>query len=142
MIINHTIDIPKKIIYITFESTQHTYNYPAAGVELDIENQSELVDFFDTLLKHPHYTEKSAVLISMKDVIYIDSSGLWSIFESYRKITANNTICILYDLHPDVKRVLDITKISTKINIFDTKQHALTYLQTLRNHQEKQTQHA
>ena len=63
----------------------------------------------------------------MENISYIDSSGLWAIFESYKKATQRNGEILLINPRKDVKRVLDITKISTKIHIFQNESDALIY---------------
>jgi len=52
-------------------------------VELDIENQCRFVETIeDLILQTPVH-----VILDMSGIIYIDSSGLWALFEGHKKMT-------------------------------------------------------
>ena len=95
----------------------------SGSIELDIENQIKFVEYINTIIDEG----MSKILIFMENISYIDSSGLWAIFESYKKATQRNGEILLINPRKDVKRVLDITKISTKIHIFQNESDALIY---------------
>ena len=101
-------------------------NKLVGSVELDIENQSKFVDYINTIIDEGI----SKILIVLENVKYIDSSGLWAIFESFKKASQRNTQLVLSTPRKDVKRVLDITKISTKINVFPNENSAIKYFDT------------
>lgn len=93
-------------------------------VELDIENQAHFVDVINAIFEEG----RVYVLVDMQHVSYIDSSGLWALFEGHKKAAQKSGRLVL--LHPtkDVKRVLDITKMSSKIQIFSDEKEAVTQL--------------
>ena len=64
----------------------------------------------------------------MENVSYIDSSGLWALFEGHKKAAQRGGKLVLLNPTKDVRRVLDITKMSSKIQIFTTQTEALTGL--------------
>ena len=84
------------------------------NVELDIENQAQFIDLLASLIEEG----RNRLIIDMTLINYIDSSGLWALFEGHKKATQNNGRLVLLNPTKDVKRVLDITKMSTKINTF------------------------
>jgi len=82
-------------------------------VEFDIENQSRFVDVINSILDEGVVN----IVVNMQLVSYIDSSGLWALFEAYKKASQKNGNLFLLSPTKDVKRVLDITKMSSKIPI-------------------------
>jgi anti-anti-sigma factor len=99
-------------------------NTVSGQVELDIESQARFVDFVNSLFEDPG----AKVMVDMQQVIYIDSSGLWALFECSKKATQKNGRFVLLTPIKDVRRVLDITKMSSKIPVFDSEAEALTAL--------------
>jgi len=93
-------------------------------VELDIENQAHFVDIVNSVFEDGHVH----VIVDMENVSYIDSSGLWALFEGHKKAAQRGGKLVLLNPTKDVRRVLDITKMSSKIQIFGTQAEALTGL--------------
>lgn len=90
-------------------------------VELDIENQARFVDLVNSVFDDGYVH----VLVDMESVSYIDSSGLWALFEGHKKAAQKGGRLVLLNPTKDVRRVLDITKMSSKIQIFGTQEEAL-----------------
>lgn len=96
-------------------------NGKAVGeIEMDIENQPLFIQTVDGLLSE----NKNKIIVNMQNITYIDSSGLWALFEGHKKTEQKNGKLVLLNPHPDVKRVLDITKMSKKIDIFSDEKKA------------------
>ena len=95
------------------------------AIELDIENQSIFVDVINSIFD----TESSRVIVNMSNISYIDSSGLWALFEGHKKASQRNGQMVLLSPTKDVRRVLDITKMSAKMKIFDVENEAVESLQ-------------
>ncbi|MCP4049910.1 MAG: STAS domain-containing protein [bacterium] len=93
-------------------------------VELDIESQAYFVDMINTILEEGIVK----IIVNMELVSYIDSSGLWSLFEGHKKAEQKNGKLVLLNPARDVKRVLDITKMSSKIQIFNDESEAVDSL--------------
>ncbi|MFC1753335.1 STAS domain-containing protein [Thermoproteota archaeon] len=91
------------------------------AVELDLENQGQFVEIINSLLDEGH----SQIIVDMRNISYIDSSGLWALFEGHKKATQSNGKLVLLKPTKDVKRVLDITKMSAKIEIYDDEKKAV-----------------
>lgn len=93
----------------------------SGAVELDIENQSYFVDIINSI-----FTEgKSRVIVNLAHVSYIDSSGLWALFEGHKKATLQDGEMVLLKPNKDVTRVLDITKLSSKMKVFSDENDAI-----------------
>jgi anti-sigma B factor antagonist len=93
------------------------------NIELDIENQLYFIELIDAILEQ----ESSNLIINMSHITYIDSSGLWALFEIHKKAQLNNGKIILLNPTKDVKRVLDITKMSSKLIIEEKEQSAINH---------------
>ena len=71
-----------KIIKINFGSTLNDQSNTITGnIELDIENQNQFIEHVNTILDEG----VNLVIIEMENISYIDSSGLWALFESHKK---------------------------------------------------------
>lgn len=93
-------------------------------IELDIENQNEFIEYINNILDEG----LNLIILSLENISYIDSSGLWALFESYKKTEQRNGKIVLLNPRADVKRVLDITKISSKIKIVESVDTGITFL--------------
>ncbi len=99
-------------------------NSVSGQVELDIENQAHFVEFMNSIFEDAGVK----VILDMQQVTYIDSSGLWALFEGHKKAAQKSGKLVLLAPTKDVKRVLDITKMSSKIQVFGSEVDALTAL--------------
>lgn len=90
-------------------------------VELDIENQSHFVDMVNAVFDDG----AQKLIVDVSNVTYIDSSGLWALFEGHKKAIQNNGKMVLLKPTKDVKRVLDITKMSSKMEVYDDESKAI-----------------
>lgn len=90
-------------------------------VELDIENQTRFISEINEVLA----SGRKKVIVDITYVNYIDSSGLWALFEGYKKTTQKKGKFVLISPSKDVKRVLDITKMSEKLEIVENEKDAL-----------------
>jgi len=93
-------------------------------IELDIENQNEFIEYINNILDEG----LNLIILSLENISYIDSSGLWALFESYKKTEQRNGKIVLLNPRADVKRVLDITKISSKIKIVESVDNGIAFL--------------
>ena len=120
----HIETLENNITKVLISTEKKNSNQPSGEIELDIQTQSKFIETIDSLLKN----RKTILLIDITNINYIDSSGLWALFESHKKATQKNGKLILINPEKDVKRLLDITKMSTKISTFKTNDEALRFL--------------
>jgi stage II sporulation protein AA (anti-sigma F factor antagonist) len=90
-------------------------------VELDVDNNYMLSEAVENELARGH----NAILLNIKLVNYVDSSGLGAIFDSYKQVSEKGGTFRIANPNLEVKRVLEITKISKKIDIFPSEELAL-----------------
>ncbi len=90
-------------------------------VELDVDNNYLLSEAVENELAKGHHQ----ILLNIKLVNYVDSSGLGAIFDSYKQVSEKGGVFKICNPNVEVKRVLEITKISKKIDIFSSEEQAL-----------------
>jgi len=90
-------------------------------IELDVDNNYILTEAVEEHLA----LGNNNIILDLKNVNYVDSSGLGAIFDSYKQVVEKKGILRILSPKIDVKRVLDITKISKKINIYDNVEDAI-----------------
>ena len=97
------------------------------SVELDIESQRHFVEMINAIFESPCVK----VIVDMTHISYIDSSGLWALFEGHKKASEKEGNFVLLSPNKDVRRVLDITKMSSKVLIYDSLENALEAFEVL-----------
>jgi len=111
-----------KIVKITLGLELNPDTKEAFGiVELDIENQSKFIEAINSCLDEG----VSQIITDIQYISYTDSSGLWALFEGHKKASQKGGKLVLLNPTRDVKRILDITKMSSKIIVAMNDQEAL-----------------
>ena len=93
------------------------------SVELDIENQGLFIETIHNILQDG----KQNIVLDMSGITYIDSSGLWALFEGHKKVTQKSLKMVIFGVTKDVRRVLDITKMSSKLTLVESEKEALAH---------------
>jgi anti-sigma B factor antagonist len=109
------------IIKVEIGLEKSTDNALSGSVELDIENQANFVEMINTIFEDG----KTKIIVDMSNISYIDSSGLWALFEGHKKATQKEGTMVLLNPTKDVRRVLDITKMSSKMKIVASENEAI-----------------
>jgi anti-sigma B factor antagonist len=65
------------------------------------------------------------VLLNLKNVRYIDSSGIASLVEGLKAARDNGARLILYGLSPSVREVLELSRLQKIFEIYDSEEQAL-----------------
>jgi anti-sigma B factor antagonist len=65
------------------------------------------------------------VLLNLKNVRYIDSSGIASLVEGLKAARDSGARLILYGLSPSVREVLELSRLQKIFEIYDTEEQAL-----------------
>ncbi len=119
-----TKSLAADILKIEFFPSEGDADDLSPGIEFDIENQGKFVELIETVLdqKSPH------ILLDMTNITYIDSSGLWALFEGHRKTQRIGRSFFLCNVTKDVKRVLVITQLASKFVIVNSEADAIKSL--------------
>ena len=102
---------------------------PCGELEIDLEYASRFKSECLELIKE----NDKQVILCLENVPYIDSEGLWAIFEIYKKLTAQSKVLVISSPNSNVMRVLKIIKLDSRIKIFDTDEQAIKYLEEIKN---------
>lgn len=121
-----TKSLAADILKIEFFPSEGDADGLSDGIEFDIENQGKFVELIETVLdqKSPH------ILLDMSNITYIDSSGLWALFEGHRKTQRLGRSFFLCNVTKDVKRVLVITQLASKFVIVNSEADAIKSLES------------
>ena len=111
-------------LLITFGKELGDNKEISGTLELDIENQSEFMENINSILDDGI----NNIILNLCNITYIDSSGLWALFECHKKTSLKNGKIIILSPKKDVSRVLDITKMSSKINVLQDEKKAILAL--------------
>jgi anti-sigma B factor antagonist len=99
-----------------------------AGVILDISGDIDLANspaMRKTLLGEIKDKHSSKVFLNLKNVRYIDSSGIASLVEGLKASRDSGARMILYGLNASVKEVMELSRLQKIFEIYDTEEQAL-----------------
>jgi len=113
-------DIKSNVVVLSLGANK-AGNTVSGDVELDVDNNYLLIEAVEEELNQG----KTNIILELKNVSYVDSSGLGAIFDSYKQVVEKDGKLKILNPNVDVKRVLDITKISKKIDILNNEEEAI-----------------
>lgn len=121
-------DLAHNIVKITLGRENNTKKAKAVGaIELDIETQARFVDMINRIFE----SDTKKLIVDMGNVNYIDSSGLWALFEGHKKSALKEGKMVLLNTPKEIQRVLEITKMSIKIVTYYSEKDAVNALKKL-----------
>jgi anti-sigma B factor antagonist len=89
--------------------------------EIDLYVSPQLRERFSKLAVE----KKSTIIVNLKNVTYIDSSGLATFIEAYQRLSMANERLILCHLSETVKGVFEIARLEDVLTIVGTEDEAL-----------------
>ena len=92
--------------------------------ELDMQTITSFEYESDKLLSQC----KLKLIIDMAYVDHVDSEGVWSVFELDRKAKEKKVKIVFVNVTENVKRVFDMTKLSTKVKMAGSEIEATNFL--------------
>jgi anti-sigma B factor antagonist len=98
------------------------------GVILDITGDIDLANspaMRKTLLQEIRDKHAAKVFLNLKNVRYIDSSGIASLVEGLKASRDSGGRMILYGLNPSVKEVMELSRLQKIFEIYDSEEQAL-----------------
>jgi len=105
----------------TNETIQKTIVIHLNEERLDAHNSAELKVELQRLFESGNL----AILIDLKNVRFIDSSGLGALVSGFKNATANQGSLKLSSLQPQVKSMFELTRLHRVFEIFPTTDDAL-----------------
>lgn len=89
--------------------------------EIDLYNTKDLKDIIDKMIQQKKYN----IILNLKDVPFIDSSGIGTIVTSMYKLQKYNGNLKISNIYGSVAKVFKITHINTSIEIFQNDEEAV-----------------
>jgi anti-sigma B factor antagonist len=92
--------------------------------ELDAGNSRELLDAFDREFSNG----ATKAIFSLSGLDYVDSSGLGALVKALKSARAKGGDVKLAGLKPEVRKVLELTRLDRIFDIFPSETHAIESL--------------
>jgi len=105
----------------TIEKIQNTIVIRLNEERLDAHNSAELKIELQRLFEGGN----TAILVDLKNVRFIDSSGLGALVSGFKNATSNQGTLKLSSLQPQVKSMFELTRLHRVFEIFSTTDDAL-----------------
>ncbi len=102
--------------------------HSGGGVILDISGDIDLAHspaMRKTLLGEIKDKHSPKIFLNLKNVRYIDSSGIASLVEGLKASRDNGARMILYGLSASVREVMELSRLQKIFEIYDTEEQAL-----------------
>lgn len=89
--------------------------------EIDLYNAPEIKDIINKLIEQKKYN----VIINLKEVTYIDSSGIGALISSLSNLKKYQGALKIINVFASVKKVFELTKLTSFFEIYDSEDEAL-----------------
>lgn len=93
--------------------------------EIDLYNAPEIKDIVNKLIEQKKYN----VIINLKDVTYIDSSGIGALISSLSNLKKYQGGLKIINVFASVKKVFELTKLTSFFDIYDSEDDAVKAFQ-------------
>jgi anti-anti-sigma factor len=90
---------------------------------LDVSVANEVEENLADLIDNGGHTK---VLLNMKDVDYMSSSGFRACISTLRKLNAKDGLLKICNIKPAVKRIFDVIELTSLFDISETEEEALS----------------
>ncbi len=90
--------------------------------EIDLYNAPEIKDIINKLIEEQKYN----VIINLEKVSYIDSSGIGALISSLSNLKKYQGGLKIINVYASVRKVFELTKLTSFFEIFDSEEDALT----------------
>lgn len=89
---------------------------------LDVSIANEVEEGLNDLIENGGYVN---VVLNMKDVDYMSSSGFRACISTLRKLNAKEGKMKISNIKPAVKRIFDVIELTSLFDIYDSEEEAL-----------------
>ncbi len=93
--------------------------------EIDLYNAPEIKDIVNKLIEQKKYS----VVINLKEVTYIDSSGIGALISSLSNLKKYHGGLKIINVFASVKKVFELTKLTSFFEIYDSEDDAVKAFQ-------------
>jgi len=89
--------------------------------EIDLYNAPEIKDIINRMIEQKKYN----VVINLKNVTYIDSSGIGALISSLSNLKKYQGGLKIVNVFASVRKVFELTKLTSFFDIFDSEEEAV-----------------
>lgn len=93
--------------------------------EIDLYNAPEIKDIINKLIEQKKYN----VVINLKDVTYIDSSGIGALISSLSNLKKYQGGLKIINVFASVRKVFELTKLTSFFDIYDNEDDSVNAFQ-------------
>jgi anti-sigma B factor antagonist len=93
--------------------------------EIDLYNAPEIKDIINKLIEQKRYN----VVINLKDVTYIDSSGIGALISSLSNLKKYQGGLKIINVFASVRKVFELTKLTSFFDIYDNEDESVNAFQ-------------
>jgi anti-sigma B factor antagonist len=93
--------------------------------EIDLYNAPEIKDIINKLIEQKRYN----VVINLKDVTYIDSSGIGALISSLSNLKKYQGGLKIINVFASVRKVFELTKLTSFFDIYDNEDDSVNAFQ-------------
>ncbi len=93
--------------------------------EIDLYNAPEIKDIINKLIEQKRYN----VVINLKDVTYIDSSGIGALISSLSNLKKYQGGLKIINVFASVRKVFELTKLTSFFDIYDNEEDSIKSFQ-------------
>ena len=90
--------------------------------QVRISTQNDFKDILDNLVKE---SKGKTVIINMDGIIYMNSTGLGIIIDTYKKFKESKGRLVLCNLIPDIMNLFEVTRLNRFIEIYGNENEAM-----------------
>ncbi|MCC5815515.1 MAG: STAS domain-containing protein [Leptospira sp.] len=90
---------------------------------LDVSVANEVEEGLADLIENGGHTK---VLLNMKDVDYMSSSGFRACISTLRKLNSKEGVLKICNIKPAVKRIFDVIELTSLFDIYETEAEAVS----------------
>ncbi|KZL92337.1 STAS domain-containing protein [Clostridium magnum] len=100
-------------------------------IYLDKEFYLDSNEVFEALIKETLEEKNKIVILSLKNIEFINSTMLGEILRFYKELIHSKGELVISSLSEDIRNLLEVTRINKIIKIFESEVEAIEYFKSL-----------
>lgn len=111
-------------VKLPVQQREHEHVYLTLTGEIDVNNAFVLKAHLKAVAQH----QENTIIIDLKDLRYIESSGVNVLFDTQRKLALGGRMIVLVAPSPSIRKALGVLRLEEMTPIFPSVEEALKYL--------------
>lgn len=118
------ISLPHNIQKMILAKKRNKNGKLTGEIELDLQTEDPFIRAVDRLIEN----NTAHIILDMTHVTFLDSAGMWAIFEAYKKTSEKEGSFVTINLLSDIERIFKITRVSKYIHITKSEADAIKFI--------------